>query len=718
MKLIRKLGPIALVASVLGIVEPTATATTVAVTEAAPNYLQVVAHADDDLLFMNPDLQNAINAGGGRTLTTVYLTAGEGNYRPAAESDIPSAIPRDCQATVLKREEYAYCRAEGARRAWMKMLKAPVGTTWNRSVLSVPLDGTAVRQVELDTAVNALGVTANLVFVNLPDDADKSPSTKVNPTDPTASDHSLTYLWNKGSSRATVVPSGSMVTFSQSYSKNDLIGLLGGLLRKFKPTVVGTQDPVPDARYPYWGYTAGDHPDHVVAALATGEALKQTMPSTRVQSIHYRDYDTLFSEANLSPATSIRKRSVWNAYTPFDQSSDIKYEPAYPAWITRQFPRFWRGTNWVGRNQNGTLQAFSVQGGRLLSWSESSEGVWSRPSWTGDPDIMLAPGVSVTRNADGRLLVSALSLETGEIVTLSQISANSREWGDRWTSLGRPSAQSGPIGQPVTAINSDGRIQVFVKNSTGGVSTTAQIIPNGPFSDWSTVDTGTGVQDGLAAATDSSGRIQLFAYSYTNTLSERLPTATGSILNWRQNAPGSTTFTKQPFPFREPSGPPTVAKNEDGRLDVFYRTTALVATTTLQATDAGNVEHTWQKSDGSWSGTTQSLGGHDGIGPVAAVSAGNQNSVSTVYKNNRIMLFEHNAVGGVSKLEQRYPNQGYRDWFSMGNFLVGEPAAAADRHGRILVFMVGDDGKLRIAKQPESGDADQPFTPWTLVKED
>ncbi|MDQ0305890.1 LmbE family N-acetylglucosaminyl deacetylase [Kitasatospora herbaricolor] len=714
MKLIRKCWAVALVAGFVGTMEPAVAATAVTGTGTLPSYLQVVAHQDDDLLFMNPDLQNAINAGGGRTLTTVYLTAGEGSYAPAPATapGVTTAVPKDCQDSVLKREEYAYCRAEGARQAWLRMLGAPAGTSWSRSALSVSLGGGS-RQVEVDTVVGANGVTANLVFVNLPDDGDGSSTTKANPADTTSANHSLQRLWNDGSTRATVVPAGSMVAASQTYSRSDLVGLLSGLLREFKPTVVRTQDPAPDARLRYWEYPLGDHPDHVVAALAAGEALKAGGLGSRVQIVQYRDYNTLFSEADLSPAASAAKKAAWNAYTPFDNSSDIKYDAAYPAWNARQFPRFWRGTNWVGRNQDGTLQAFSVQGGGLLSWSESPDGTWSGPNWTTDPGFALAPGVSVTRNADGRLLVSALRIETGEITTLSQASPNGG-WEDHWVSLGRPSTASGPTGQPVTAANKDGRVQIFVKNATGGVSTIGQTTPGGTFSSWSTVDTGTGVQDGLAAATDSAGRIQLFAYSYTNPQFTGTPTVTGSILNWRQDAQNSTAFTRQAFAFREPAGPPTVAKNADGRLDVFYRTTAVPATGSVPAADAGSVEHTWQRVDGSWSATTQGLAGDGGIGPVAAVSAPNQDTVST--GDGRITLFEHNAGGSVSTQKQSTPNGGYGAWSDRNGFLVGEPAAATDRTGRVLVFAVGDDGRLQIMKQQTPG-ASQLFSAWAPVVE-
>ena len=48
--------------------------------------LVVVAHEDDDLLFMQPDLIEVVRAGGG--MTNVYVTAGNGTKGP------PAANPR------------------------------------------------------------------------------------------------------------------------------------------------------------------------------------------------------------------------------------------------------------------------------------------------------------------------------------------------------------------------------------------------------------------------------------------------------------------------------------------------------------------------------------------------------------------------------------------------------------------------------------------------
>ncbi|MFD0346121.1 PIG-L family deacetylase [Kitasatospora aburaviensis] len=68
--------------------------------------VQIVAHQDDDLLFMNPDLLNSIRSG--TKTTTIYVTAGESNRKPA--------------------EPYARNRQVGVQLAYAAMAGVPCAT--------------------------------------------------------------------------------------------------------------------------------------------------------------------------------------------------------------------------------------------------------------------------------------------------------------------------------------------------------------------------------------------------------------------------------------------------------------------------------------------------------------------------------------------------------------------------------------------------------------
>src|SRR6185312_9835461 len=99
------------------------------------SYLQIVAHSDDDLLFMNPDLSNTIRAG--RPTTTVYLTAGEARYAKGSEHQ-PALDRAICRAASgLSREQYVACRQDGVREAYSMMAGASA-KDWKRVQLEIP----------------------------------------------------------------------------------------------------------------------------------------------------------------------------------------------------------------------------------------------------------------------------------------------------------------------------------------------------------------------------------------------------------------------------------------------------------------------------------------------------------------------------------------------------------------------------------------------------
>lgn len=138
-------------------------------------YMQIVAHQDDDLLFMNPDLQNVINTGS--PITTVFLTAGEADRDPGDPKDHEQAGQVDTEVCgndqSVDREYYADCRARGSMAAWARMAGASTDAPWTRTALRVS-DGTGwSRNVEVDTLDSSPHV--RLVFVNLPDWADDDP---------------------------------------------------------------------------------------------------------------------------------------------------------------------------------------------------------------------------------------------------------------------------------------------------------------------------------------------------------------------------------------------------------------------------------------------------------------------------------------------------------------------------------------------------------------
>ncbi|RLK62353.1 PIG-L family deacetylase [Actinokineospora cianjurensis] len=660
---------IALVGATIALVAPAPAAKAAGPT---PVVVSVVAHQDDDILFIDPDLRNTIRAG--RAVTNIFVTAGEAWLAPGDPGDLPDAS--GCRDHELVREAYAYCRQRGAMAAWANM--AGVADTWSADRVTIPTTAGNVR-VERRTLVPR--PTVQLLFLNLPENADSNPDV----AGPDGA--SLVHLWQNDRTAMTLVPWGN-TNQRYTYDHARLTQVLSGLFTRLRATVIRTQDPHPDPRY------QGDHDDHVMTARFATEAAEiynATQPSA--QLYHYRDYNISDAPTNLPGPLRADKGATFSAYAAWDGFADPTPTGAYLSWTQRLYHRDSTGTTWVGQNNDGRLQAFAVEGGKLVTWYQRASGAINRGEVLPTP-WPLVPGVTVGRNADRRLQVFARRADTNEIVSTWQTAVDAG-FSTTWVSLGNPNAGSDDafqVGAPVVATGFDGLLRVAVKNGGGGVSVNTQQAPSSGFGTaWDDIQ-GAGAQDPVAVQVDREGGVNVFAYAIED--------GVGHIRHWHAPYDAGThttgAFTQEPYlAGYEPAGPPVAVHNKDGRLDVFYR----LATT---ATDdfAGLVGHTWQHPDNTWSAVGEQIGGHGGVGEVAAADAPGGWSDSTPIADSRILVFSTNGTGGLSTTRQSDPDGGYPGaWTDLGAVHVGQPAAGVDRQGCVFSFALTDSGSLTVRNQ-------------------
>ncbi|GAA3882705.1 PIG-L family deacetylase [Saccharothrix violaceirubra] len=640
-----------------------------------PVIVQVVAHEDDDILFMNPDLQNSVRVG--RPVKTIFVTAGENEYGPGEHGTLPGR-DRCKRGENLVREEYAYCRQRGAMAAYALM--ADQADEWDHGTLSV---ATGAGPVVVDQYTLRGRPEVALVFLNLPEYAD------VHDDVAPPGGASLVRLWERTASANTVLTWGTLAG-RYTYDHDRLVDVLRGLFDHYLPTVIRVQDPEPDPRY------RGDHGDHVHTARFAGEAAKAHTDATGRQGvdlINYRDYNISDSQMNLSGHPELpdgsrgQKAATFFAYTGWDTFT-AENDSGYLAWTQRMYHRYPTGTTWVGANADGRLQAFAVLSGRLVTWYQRGDGEF------GPGEVMvtpwrLLPGVTVNRNADGRLQVFARRADNHEIVTTWQVSVNG-VFSHQWGSMGNPNAgtdSAAQVGAPVSILGPDGLLRLAVKNGGGGVSLISQQIANGAWNTgWADLGGGPGVQDPVALAIDRTNGVNVFAYAINGTV--------GVIQHWR--AAAGQDYAQQPnLAGFEPSGPPAVAHNKDGRLDVFYRLAS------NNANDfAGMVGHTWQRSDESFSPTGEQIGGHGGVGAVAVSEAPGPWADSAQIPDARILVFTGNGGSGQSMTRQNEPDQGYTgSWDDLGSAHIAQPAAGVDRNGCVYSFAMTDAGSLTVRNQ-------------------
>lgn len=256
--------------------------------------LVIVAHMDDDLLFMNPDIDATLATGG--CVRTLYMTASERN----------DGAP------------YMRSRESGVRAAYARMAGAP--DTWS---------------MQLETV-------AGRPFASFTLDADpRIQLWHMRLTDPWLGKGwgSLTPL-----SQAESVPGQSVATLAlppSTYTRQALVDTLAQLIREYAPTIIRHMDDsvaIPYARL-CWRCDGHDHPDHISSARLTREATLLA-PGT-YSRIGYVNYPIQERQANLSDSETARKtdifrRYAWqdNRYCPSGRDCNSPTGPT-AAWVAR-----------------------------------------------------------------------------------------------------------------------------------------------------------------------------------------------------------------------------------------------------------------------------------------------------------------------------------------------------------------------------------------------
>ncbi|GLZ29066.1 hypothetical protein Lesp02_12560 [Lentzea sp. NBRC 105346] len=444
------------------------------------SFVTIIAHSDDDLLFINPDIQPAILAG--NPVRTIMLTADEFNG-----------------TSNLTREQLSAQLHDGQRNAYAFLAGVP--SQWTKSKLAVA--GTDLT-VELNTLTGAPHV--QLVYLNLPDGGDSR------------HEDALTKLWQGATYvTSTIIPTGCPVNFLQYYNQSDVHNVLLGLLRQFQPTVVRTQDPFPDdARF---GGSLPEHLDHKAAAKFAQKAVKAYQgPTARPYALltRYRCYNTQKAPANVPAALRDPKTAAYQKY----KAKDPLTGGVFDSNLARNYERWPVAAPWVVMDGAGTLHAFVVAGGSLMLWTQPNGGAWTGPAkvLTGS----FAPGASVARRGDGKIQVAVLDLDTGGVRTSNGTFTT-------WTSVGNPNGSTPAYGTPCLGLNAEGLLELYVVNRAGTLSNAYQI--GSGFSGWATVSGGNGkAMTPPAAMIAPSGRLHVFA------------DGNGKAYHWYQNPNGGTVY--------------------------------------------------------------------------------------------------------------------------------------------------------------------------------
>ncbi len=236
--------------------------------------LQVVAHADDDLAFINPDTQASIDAG--TCVRTVYLTAADHGWGM----------------------EYTEEREAGIRAAYGVMLGDE--GEWQTRTVKLPA-GQPVRVYASPDGVP----TAAVIFLRLPDgnlDGEGFPST---------GDVSLKKLLNNSALELTSIDGKA------TYTKQTLLKMLSQFIAVYQPIQIRT---LGDAS----ADVLGDHSDHHATGELMTMALKYYQQTyrdmTAIPLVKYIGYPIAGRPANLSADEEAQKAAAFFAYAQHDSN--------------------------------------------------------------------------------------------------------------------------------------------------------------------------------------------------------------------------------------------------------------------------------------------------------------------------------------------------------------------------------------------------------------
>ncbi|MFE9568344.1 PIG-L family deacetylase [Streptomyces sp. NPDC006692] len=657
-------------------------------------YLHVIAHADDGIYFMNPDLEQSIRSGA--LSVTVCMTSGESDGRNAA--------PKTPQFKTLPtdRPGFARARINGLRAAHALMATGDDNSPWSVEPVEL-LPGFRSELHYLQAAPHC-----QLIYMGLCEARYVSVPRPV----------SMRGLWLGAIEQLPTLPgTGSTVRMPRAYTRDQLTDALVAAIARVNPTVIRTLDPTPlhapretvammSAPTILRGLSYLDHQDHTASARFMQAAMERFWGAGKgrpASVTNYFGYPTNYTPPSLDAATTRRTAQLLNAYGWVDHRDcgdpsgcgDLKVGPnglkaGGAGWARGTRTRTPGTSRWVAPLKDGRLAAFAVLSGAVRCWVERTAG---KGPWAGPFDVVgsaggpLDPQVEVARHPDGTLQLFATRTvlpfkgekHHKELVCAVQsgVGADGVPTFGAWSSLGTPDAgdKSLETGYPATAVAPDGTVHVLARNWAGDIALRSGA-GGKDWGPWQLLDHPPGKQpphplvvEGIDALVDPAGLLHVVA-----------PIAK-TLLHWVSAAPGEVPKLSAPTGLTPSGSAVSLVADGRGGVSAVYRLagTAQVAMASPKGSGA------------AWSVVRRAPIG--GYGRVSAARLGGS--------GGGLVLAARDDQGRVvpSSRESSAPDA----WEVPGVQFVGIPGAAQDASGRGVLTVIGTDGQLYASRQTGPG---------------
>ena len=260
-----------------------------------PAIMQFVAHEDDDILFMNPDLLHDIEAK--KCIRTIYFTAGD-----AGSGDL-----------------YWIGRQKGSEAAYDSMLGKPK-QVWIERVVKLPGG-------QIATIANPKGNhSISLIFLHLPDG------------NPNGTGFSKYDNQSQNKLYFGKINSINTVSADSTYSSAQLTDTLVSLIEAYKPSQLRSQSSYEGTRYT-------DHNDHTNVARYTTrayEAYKIAHAEATPSLTYYLGYPVHSLAPNVLGSDYEKKVASFIAYGRFDDATchtvfECNTRSVYGLYLKRQY---------------------------------------------------------------------------------------------------------------------------------------------------------------------------------------------------------------------------------------------------------------------------------------------------------------------------------------------------------------------------------------------
>ena len=257
-----------------------------------PTIMNIVAHQDDDLLFMNPALTHDIQAG--YCVRTVYITAGDDGQN----------------------QYYWLSRERGSEAAYLKMAGLQ-NTLWVERTIEI-------NDHEFVTLARPEGLPRILlVFMHLPDGNQQGQGFE--------SSHYESLL-KLVAGRINIIHS---IDGQSSYSSSDLTNALAALIDIYRPSEIRSQANDITSH-------ASDHSDHIATGHYADTADSKYSPQLPIPLTYYMGYPVHDLAQNVFGQDLQAKEDTFLAYANFDNAvchsiNECMEHTTYGAYLIRQY---------------------------------------------------------------------------------------------------------------------------------------------------------------------------------------------------------------------------------------------------------------------------------------------------------------------------------------------------------------------------------------------